>query len=279
MDNLIYYFSGTGNSFYAAKTIAQQLGSARVISMRCHPASVSARQAKVIGIVCPVYHWSIAAPIQHFLQALEINPDAYIFAVTTPVAINGHAFTAIEAILHSKGARLAYGCILYAIANLCIVYPPFPSKRLMIPRMDKKLMQISTELKLRLQKRFKQAGWLTKILYPFVMPKYLPLQPEVDRGFYVSADCRHCGICAKVCPTENIMMTDGHPVFTHHCCSCMACVSWCPTKAIKYALPPEQAAQFKSVFKGMMKLPDKRQRYHHPKVRWQELAADQLDFK
>ena len=279
MKKLIYYFSGTGNSFRAAKRIAEMIGDVRMISMRNSPSEVPATDADVIGIVCPVYHWSVCAPIQRFLKALEVNPNAYVFAVTTPYAINGYAFETIDAILREKGAHLHFGRILYSIANLCIAYPPFPSEKHKIPKTERKLVRISKEIASQKVNEYPRASLLTRLLYPKVMPKFLPLQPVIDKGFYISDDCISCGICAKVCPTQNITQVNGRPEFNHHCCACMACVVWCPKKAVKYTLPEEQAAQFKTRLKGMMKLPEKRKRYHHPMVKWNDLAENERYFK
>ena len=279
MEKLIYYFSGTGNSLRAAQRIAELIGDTKIISMRNNPSEIPAMEADVIGIVCPVYHWSVCAPIQKFLKALEVNPNAYIFAVTTPVAINGYAFETIDSILREKGARLHYGRILYSIANLCIAYPPFPSEKHKIPKTEKELSKITKEIAAQKENKYPKASLPTRLAYPKVMPKFLPMQPEIDKGFYISEDCVSCGICAKVCPTQNITLADGKPTFSHHCCACMACVAWCPKKAVKYSFPQEQAAQFKTRLKGMMKLPEKRKRYHHPMVKWSDIAENQRIYK
>lgn len=42
MKNVIYYFSGTGNSMRAARVIAKMLGDTEIISMRCDPVTVPA---------------------------------------------------------------------------------------------------------------------------------------------------------------------------------------------------------------------------------------------
>ncbi|MDD3920112.1 MAG: EFR1 family ferrodoxin, partial [Eubacteriales bacterium] len=256
MEKRIYYFSGTGNSYRAAKRIAEALGDTRLISMASDPKDVSAKNSEVIGFVCPIYHWSVCAPIQAFLKALEVNPNAYIFAVTTPVAINGYAFSTIDRILKEKGARLHYGRILYSVANLCIVYTPFPKAKRKVPKMEQKLNGICQEIAAKKERAYPKAALITKLLYPAVMPKYLPLQPVVDLGFTVSSKCVSCGICAKVCPQHNIKLVDGKPTFLHNCCSCMACVSWCPQQAYGYELPPELIRQAGGgLFLKMMGLP------------------------
>ena len=51
MKKIIYYFSGTGNSLYTTNTIAETIGGAEIIPVRCNAKDVSAKDADVIGFV------------------------------------------------------------------------------------------------------------------------------------------------------------------------------------------------------------------------------------
>jgi len=76
MENIIYYFSGTGNSLRTAVRIAENIGGAEIVSVRCRAEDVPAENAKVIGFVCPVYEWDIPGTMKKFAEKLKINPDA-----------------------------------------------------------------------------------------------------------------------------------------------------------------------------------------------------------
>ena len=272
--NKIYYFSGTGNSLRAAIVIAQALGNTEIISMRCNASEVSAADSNIIGFVFPVYHWTICEAIQAFISALEINPHAYIFAVSTPSFINGFSFEILDKLLGQKGASLHYAKRIFSVANLCIVYPPFPSPKLRVPSTERKLIKVSRMIQKRAVNTYARAGWLTRLIYPKMMPKYRAIQPEVDKGFSVSDDCISCGVCSKVCPKKNIAMRNSRPEFLHDCSCCMACVSFCPKKAIKYHLPPEQLQEIDTPFMRLMRLPDNRKRYRNPHISASDLMID-----
>ena len=92
MKKIIYYFSGTGNSLYTAGKIAEAIGGAELISVRCNPKDVSAKDADVIGFVCPVYEWDVPGTVKEFIKKLTINTNAYIFMVTTYIAVLGKSF-------------------------------------------------------------------------------------------------------------------------------------------------------------------------------------------
>jgi len=64
--------------------------------------------------------------------------------------------------------------------------------------------------------------------------KYREMIPLSDKSIYSDDKCNGCGICAKVCPVNNIKMVKKKPVWLHHCEMCMACAEWCPRKAVHH---------------------------------------------
>jgi MinD superfamily P-loop ATPase len=60
----------------------------------------------------------------------------------------------------------------------------------------------------------------------------------MDNDFYTSEACNGCGICAKICPVNDIRIRDKKPYWQHHCELCLAYFHCCPRKAINsYAFP------------------------------------------
>lgn len=53
------------------------------------------------------------------------------------------------------------------------------------------------------------------------------------KGFHVNETrCVSCGKCVELCPLNNIILTDGKPIWGNDCTHCMACLHRCPTEAI-----------------------------------------------
>ena len=78
---------------------------------------------------------------------------------------------------------------------------------------------------------------------------------KLDKGFAASDSCTGCGLCEKLCPANNIAMEGGKPKWLGRCERCVACISWCPSKAINY----ENSTQ-------------SRRRYHNPQIKADELS-------
>ena len=55
----------------------------------------------------------------------------------------------------------------------------------------------------------------------------------VTQALRAEAGCTGCGVCTRVCPTQNIRMEGGRPVFGRDCLSCLACVQNCPGGALR----------------------------------------------
>ena len=54
------------------------------------------------------------------------------------------------------------------------------------------------------------------------------------KKFYATDACISCGKCERVCPTQNVRLENGRPVWGKKCTHCMACICRCPAEAIEY---------------------------------------------
>ena len=53
-------------------------------------------------------------------------------------------------------------------------------------------------------------------------------------AFTTGNACTGCGQCVRRCPTNNITLQTGRPVWGQDCTHCMACICRCPEQAIEY---------------------------------------------
>jgi ferredoxin len=56
------------------------------------------------------------------------------------------------------------------------------------------------------------------------------------KRLHANKNCTKCGLCAKLCPVDNISMTDKGPKWSNNCQQCVRCVYFCPQQAVKSCL-------------------------------------------
>jgi ferredoxin/flavodoxin len=225
---IVFCFTSTGNSLYAAKKIAQQID-ARVIPMN----SVSLEKPagyndEVIGFVYPVFFWSLPRLVARFVSHIQIeNKSAYIFAVAT---YGGAAFGAnglLNDLLKSRGAHLSYGVNLKCVDNYIPKYKPNDSEELR-NKVDTNISEIAGSIKKRESNKIGSYTIVNKLIY-----RSLP-DDRSDRYFTIAPSCTGCTTCRKVCPAANIEMKEGKPSFLGMCEHCLACLHNCPARAIDW---------------------------------------------
>ena len=267
----------------AAEKIAGHIRDAEIISMRNAPKDFPAIDADIIGFIYPVYHWTMPLPVAKFVEALSLNSNAYIFVVTMPSFINGYACEKLEELLLEKGAKIAYGAKVHCVANYVINYSPRPSPKWVVPRTEKRIDKIASDIADMKTKDIPKAGALVRKRYSKIMPKYHDLMPLYDHGFIINECCNSCGLCSKLCPCSNIEMIDGRLAFKHKCTHCMACVCYCPKRAIGYKTPDSvmellDGNLLNNVFVKKMSLPPKRKIYHNPYITAADIVVTKKKF-
>lgn len=116
-----FYLSGTGNSLYAAKSIAQELEQCRLEGITGYLKAPYEVQDEVVGIVCPVYCMALPPVVEAFLQQVKMVPQ-YIFLVVTMGAMSGQALGQGKELLKQRELRLSYGAQV-ALPDNSIVFP------------------------------------------------------------------------------------------------------------------------------------------------------------
>jgi NAD-dependent dihydropyrimidine dehydrogenase PreA subunit len=251
---MIFYFSGTGNSLYAAKTIAEQ-NKEKLISiaseMNCKEGSFeyTLEDDEAIGFVFPVYAWGPPAMVLDFIKRLKFNnyKDNYTFSVATCGDNIGNTMKVLKAELNKKNLNLNSGFSLQ-MPNTYIVMFNVDSKELE----NKKLSAAEETLKninKIIEERRKGVFEIKKGLFPFVLTGLI--NPGFNKGgrdtkkFYVSDNCTGCGICEKVCNSQTIEV-DKRPKWGENCTQCLACVHLCPVKAVQFGKGTEKKGRYKN---------------------------------
>ena len=251
--NIIFYFTGSGNSLAAAKKIARQLGDCEVVFMKDE--FTPAAHYERMGFVMPCYAAGAPKAALQFLKELPLTGDSadYFFSVITCNEAGGNAPFMINKVLSKKGLRLNYAKTVRMVGNYVILYPIPDNTDELLRRADVQLDGVATEIQQKAETE-PPRSYLPFTMFYGIGNQFFRVK---ERQMHVSSACTGCGLCAQMCPVGNIAMKDGKSQFLHkNCAQCMACLHWCPCAAIDCG---KQTAQ--------------RGRYHHPDVK----AVDLLE--
>ncbi len=258
MSGAIYYFSATGNSLSVAKDLAQALGDTQLIPVTKALRDNSEQSFDVVGIVYPVYMFGLPLIIAEFLKKIKLQPKTYIFSVATLGGKPGRAHTLASNILKNRGLKLAAGFSVLMPGNYTPLYEAISKEKQdeMFKEEGNRIKFISENVIARKRGiREEKPVILNYLLYRLLYRGGISLVPLSGRNFWVTEACIKCGVCAKICPVENIELVGGKPKWLDHCQLCMACLQWCPPEAIQY----EKNTLGKK-------------RYHHPAVSAQDIS-------
>jgi len=254
----LFFYTGTGNSLWTARSLAKELGDAEVIPItRCSGAPVASR-AEAIGIIFPVHIWGLPRRVIAFADALAKDPARYHFAVAVNAGQVAATLLQLNKLMQARGLSLSSGFELAMPSNYIPWGGPGPEagqiRRIEAAR--EKIGRIAAAVAAR-EKRLVEMGplWQNIIFTGFNRLSFSRV-PTMDKGFWVDEKCNACGVCKTICPCGNINLQADRPVWRHHCEQCLACIQWCPQEAIQFG---KKTPRYK--------------RYHHPEVTLQEMIA------
>jgi Pyruvate/2-oxoacid:ferredoxin oxidoreductase delta subunit len=220
----VFYFTSTGNSLAAAKRIGGNL-----ISI---PQAIDGQGAhykdNAIGVVFPVYGNAPPRMVRQFLDKADFEAD-YLFAIGTYGNLPGACMYNVQKQAKKKGYRFDYLNSLLMVDNFLPVFE-IDAQIAKLPKKNTEelTVKIVDDIKNRRKKQAK-AGPAMRALAAI-----LDAATKTDKNaqsYIVNDQCTKCGICAKVCPSRNITVSD-KVHFSDRCEGCLACVHLCPQNAV-----------------------------------------------
>ncbi len=257
MPGTIFYYTGTGNSLWAARKIADNLNNpVSILSMVGMKEKPHIEDTGTIGLVFPVYIWGVPAPVLDFVKNNTLLKSDYIFAV----AVNGgqvsNTLMQLKKFMARNGSKLSSGFEIKMPSNYIPWGGPGTREhcRELYEAGEKKILNIASAINNKEVREVEKGPLWQRIVFSAIYRMSFSMVPGMDKSFWINAKCNSCGICAKVCPAENISLIEGRPNWNHKCQQCYACLQWCPEQAIEYG-----------------KNTPKYERYHQPEIKLKDI--------
>lgn len=153
--------------------------------------------------------------------------------------------------IHNAGGKVRGEYSLMLPGSYILSYGAFPRWMISFENFlaKRKVEKIADDIRNGRGKLFKKTGIFYKESSEPRLQEAILNFKTVGVSYEVSDSCIGCGCCQKVCPVSNITIKEGKPVFGKECQQCMACIQWCPKRAIDYK-----------------QIASKRKNYHNPEI-------------
>lgn len=232
------YFSGTGNSRYALEVFLREYDNdSAMFSIEDESLIEIIRNHDEIVFSYPVQYSAVPKFLSDFLHKnSELWNGKKVFIIATMALFSGDGAGVLGRLLKRYGAIVTGGLHLQmpdSIADEKVLKRPFEKNVQLVEYANSKIAKTVAGIKngkypqegLGIFSRL--AGFLSQRLwFGYRTRKYSDkLKVDVDK-------CIGCAKCAKLCPTENIVMKDNKAMGNDKCTVCYRCVNTCPKQAI-----------------------------------------------
>lgn len=253
---MIFYFSGTGNTRWAAEYLARHTGE-KLIFIPDEPAGECRyvpTDGERIGFCFPVHGWQPPRIVRDFISRLVIeHPEKhYCYALCTCGDNIGEAMGILDKDLAAR--QLHAESVFSLIMPESYVCLPFmytdtaEREKEKIEAAEKELEAIARIVTDRVKGAKQLEKGATPWIYSYVIGGYFNRFMITDKPFLVDAGtCIKCGKCVSVCPTGNVTGGKGDlPDWKHDgsCTCCLACYHHCPAHAINYGKITRRRGQY-----------------------------------
>ncbi|MGN0484972.1 MAG: EFR1 family ferrodoxin [Lachnospiraceae bacterium] len=232
---MVLYFSGTGNSRYVAKKIAE-ISDDTIISINQRLkekdfGSISSDMPFVF--VGPVYAGRFPRIMDEYIKKVSFMGSRRAYFIATCAATPWKTEEYVEKLCQEKSFSL--------MGFQSIVMPqgyvagggtqPREVNEQILANAEPKIIRIAEDIRDKKVLLKEQPGKaiMSKILNPIMYAMMISA-----KGFHVTDQCTGCGKCEERCPLNNVTLQNGKPVWGRDCTHCMACIAGCPAEAIEY---------------------------------------------
>lgn len=235
---MIFYFSGTGNSLYVARLLADELNDCIISIPDCinnGTFEFELKDSEKIGIVTPVYFYGLPSIVETFLDKLNLKKYSSFYLVVTFGSFTANTGPNAQKYFSGLGLNLDHVFSVKMPEN----YIPL----LKVPSQDVCSALISDAQRsvhdiVKILDENPPGDYDThKGKFPGIassLCRMIYKDGMTTKKFWVDDACTSCGLCERICPTNAISLQDGKPCWTNDICPrCLACLHRCPSSAIQ----------------------------------------------
>ncbi|MGL1894192.1 MAG: EFR1 family ferrodoxin [Spirochaetaceae bacterium] len=229
----LYYFTGTGNSLYLTKQIANKFENSKIIPITNLDLTKDViSYAENIGIIFPVYCLDIPEIVKQFMKVLKTNNNSYIFIYYSYGGSSGNTAFKSFKILKDNNIILSNYFGVKLPDNSIVYTPPKENIKIIFDSAYKIIISSIDKICAKEISKAPPYNYLNNISGALLKIGVWYL--GFDRMYIIPDKCTNCNLCTRICPLNNIEENESLPIIKKNCEMCFACINFCPKEAIRY---------------------------------------------
>lgn len=254
---MIFYFSGTGNTRWAAERLATLTDEKLLFipeELKRDSCSYELAKEERIGFCFPTHGWQPPVIVREFIKRLSIvnSQGHYCYALTTCGDSIGLTMEMLNRDLVQANLPTATSMFSLTMPESYVCLPfmytdTYEREQEKIATANRMLEQYAVMIQERRLGEVHTTRGAAPWLMSHVIGSYFNKHMVNDKKFTVDEDlCIGCHRCELVCPTGNILFAKEFPSWQHNgsCTSCLACYHHCPRHAINYGKITRKRGQY-----------------------------------
>ncbi len=232
------YFSGTGNSKYAAELFCREYDRESCIYSIEDTETLSAvTETDLIIFAYPVQFSTVPKIMRDYItDHNELWMNKKVFIIATMGLFSGDGAGMLGRLLQSYGAEVLGGLHLKmpdSVADEKALKRPLEKNRELVKQADQKIKESVKRLRDGNPTQdgigvlYRLAGFFGQRAYFGHKTGKYSSKLRIDND-----KCIGCGICEKLCPMKNISIKEHKAVSGDRCTMCYRCINKCPGQAI-----------------------------------------------
>lgn len=207
-----------------------------LLGQEIHSTHLSLSDNEMLGFVTPVNWWELPVLTREFMQKLTVESAhaPYSYIVTTYGTTPGCTFADAKKTLKAEGIELKTGFSVKMPDNWTPIFDLSDPEKVKQQNEEAEGYIDAVLDGIRKRSTGNQMQHKKPLAVKLFTDPFLNAERRT-KNFYVEDTCIRCGLCAKRCPVQAIVIKDKKPVWVKdQCALCLRCLHHCPKFAIQY---------------------------------------------